>query len=42
MDAIVKTELTTEQEAQRDAFIERLLEASAGVFTIFTTYLDYT
>lgn len=31
--------LTTEQVTQRDALIDRLLEASAGVFTLFTTYL---
>jgi len=31
--------LTTEQEAQRDVFVERLLAAMSGVFDIFTVYI---
>ena len=31
--------LTTEQESQRDLFVERLLAAMSGVFDIFTVYI---
>ena len=31
--------LTTEQVAQRDAFVERMLKSTSGVFDIFTIYI---
>ena len=31
--------LTEEQTAQRDVFIDRLLQSTAGVFDIFTVYI---
>ncbi|MBI1882427.1 MAG: methyltransferase domain-containing protein [Chloroflexi bacterium] len=31
--------LTTEQAAQRDAFVERMLKSTSGVFDIFTIYI---
>jgi len=33
------TPLTDEQVTQRDAFVERLLQSTAGVFDIFTVYI---
>lgn len=33
--------LTVEQEEQRDAFVERLLESTAGVFDIFSVFLGH-
>lgn len=39
MEHVLERPLTDDQEAQRDAFVDRLLASTSGLFDIFTLYL---